>query len=752
MRHVHLCRIIATMLIALVTCGSATAGALDSRLTDEAPLYAVLDWHDDSPYYVHLGADQYLISTKSGMQVWDALHNRLQAADGWPVHNRFEDHVWARLAAGTLVVAQSHSDKDEALPALVWWDAASRRFSAPLAAQPAASVQALVRIDEYRALACLATNNPRWNSNEVPRFRAAVVEVQDAALRWGSATAQALQDANILGPVDGVGTVTEPAEAAKLAPVFFNTSTCRWGIRHPPVEMQDVKSLDLMHQRLPDGRIVISHARWDRASDGKTTSLTAPLLWSEPEQRWITLENTAQAPTDPYPFRAYGIDDPVVSLPTIDAEFVEIFDPKSMRWIRSQQRLPESNGQSIGPLSTGETLVFLRNRGDRVLKVGPLRQVPANHFAYTHDLLGEVRLRDGILLNGGDNRGYPQNRLEILRLAPTPASKLIASLPKQLGFLSGVELADRSIVLFGGLPSGCWPSTALEGKCASSGPQPTYRYLPSEDRWLEVPGLSIRFTNGQWLDSGMLDYASPRRDAVARRNGGLAFLDGEDDRLREKGDWSRIRTTAHEWRPGGPSKSLGLLQQGRTQATLLELDDGRLAVMGGKAQVNIGKRCIGCAFDADSIGPLEFATSTEILHNGKWALGPKAHFPGGLAVKLANGRVFKLSLANLWSAEEGYRAEMADARLRRWTKLPPLPLREFTALDVQVAGNRVLILPTIFDRGNNKDKIVIWDDSKRKWSVWKKPSKLPVLSVIPVDPDHVLLRHSRFFEQVSVPK
>ena len=751
MRNVHPRRIITTMLIAWVTSNSVIAGIPDDQAADEAPVYAVLDWPDRSARYVHLGADQYLISTKSGMQVWDALHNRLQEADGWPVHNRFEDHAWARLATGTLVVAESHSDKDEALPALVWWDAASRRFSAPLAAQPAVSVRALVRIDEYRALACLATNNPRWNSDDVPHFRAAVVEVQDAAPRWGSATAQALQDANILGPVDGVGTVAEPAEAAKLGPVFFNTSTCRWGIRHPPVEMQDVKSLDLMHQRLPDGRIVVSHARWDRASDGQTTSLAAPLLWSEPEQRWITLDNTAQAPTDPYPFRAYGIDDPVVSLPTSGAEFVEFLDPKTMRWIRSQQRLPESNGQSVGPLSTGEALVFLWNGGGRVLKVGPLRQVPAGHFAYGHDFPGEVRLRDGILLSGGDNKWYPQNRLEILRLAPTPASKLIAPLPKQLGYLSGVQLADRSIVLFGGLPPICFPSI-LEQKCASSGPQPAYRYLPSENRWLEVPDLSIRFTNGESLDSGMLDYASPRRDAVARRNGGLAFLDGEDDRLREKSDWSRIRTTAHEWRPGGQSKSLGLLQQGRTQATLLELDDGRLAVMGGKAQVNIGQHCIGCAFDTDSIGPLEFATSTEILHDGKWALGPKAHFPGGLAVKLANGRVFKLSLANLWSAEEGYRAEMADARLRRWTKLPPLPLGEFIALNVQVVGNRVLILPTIFDRGNNQDKIVIWDDSKRKWSVWKKPSKLPVLSVTPIDRDHVLLRHGSSFEQVSVPK
>lgn len=744
MSKLYPCRTIVTVLIALVTSGSVIAESRDDTLGDEAPVYAVIDWPDRTPSYAPLGADQYLVATKAGMQVWDVLGNRFRMAENWPPHSRVDEQTWTRLATGTLLATESHSDNDRPLPALVWWDAASERFSAPLAAQPATSIRALVRIGDYHALACLGLDDTQTDDKTPASFRAAVVDVGEATPRWGSAPLQALQSANIRGPVDGVGTVDKPAGAAKPAPVYFNTSTCRWEIRNPPAEIQNARSLDIMHQRLPDGRIVVSHARWDRASDGQTTTLAASLLWSESEERWVTMENTAQHANDPYTFRAYGIDDQVVSIPTINPEFVEFLDPKTLHWIRSQQIIPETYSPKVGPLSTGEALVFLWNSGGRVLKVDPLRQVPAGHFAYTHGFLGEVRLRDGILLTEGTDKWYPQNRLEILRPAPTPASRPIASLPKQLGFVSGVELADRSIVLFGGLPPRCFP-TRLEEECARSVPQPTYRYLPKEDRWLEVPGLIIRFANGSSLDSGTLDYASPRRDAVARRTGGLAFLDGEDERFRKERDWSRIRTTAIEWRPGGQSKPLGQLQHGRTQATLLELNDGRLAVMGGKAQVNIGKRCIGCAFDTDSIGPLEFATSTEVLRNGKWAPGPKAHFPGGLAVKLANGRVFKLSLVNQWSAEQGYGAEMADARFRRWTKLPPLPLSKFAAMDVQVVGNRVLILPSIYSRGNetNNDKIIIWNDAKRKWSVWQKPTQLPILSIIPIDTKRVLIRQDR---------
>ncbi|OQA33262.1 MAG: hypothetical protein BWY57_01341 [Betaproteobacteria bacterium ADurb.Bin341] len=752
MLKLHPRRTIVTALIALAVSASVAAGAPpDDQLGDEAPVYAVIDWPDRSPRYVNLGADQYLVATKAGMQVWDALRNRLRMAENWPAHSRFVEWQWARLATGTLLVAESHSDNDRPLPALVWWDAASGRFSAPLAAQPSVSVKALVRLDESHALACLSLNDPQSGDKTPARFRAAVVEVLNPAPRWGSASMQVLQSANIRGPVDGVGTVVEPSGAAKPAPVYFNTLTCQWEIRNPPAELHNVRSLNLMHQRLPDGRIVISHADWDRVSDDKTPTLAAPLLWSESEQRWVNMVNTAQNPNGPGPFRAYGIDDLVVSMPTSGAEFVEFLDPKTLRWIRSQQRLPETYGPSVGPLSTGEALVFLWDSGGRVLKVGPLQQVPAGHFVYPHGFLGEVRLHDGILLYGGGGYWYPQNRLEILRLAPTPASSLIAPLPKPLAYLSGVELADRSIVLFGGSPPRCFPSR-LEGECVPARPQPVYRYLPKEDRWLEVSGLSIRFAIGPSLDSQTMDFACPRRDAVARRNSGFVFLDGEDERFRQKRDWSRMRTTAYEWRPGGQLKSLGQLQQGRAQVSLLELKDGRLAVMGGQAQVDIGKRCIGCAFDTDSVGPLEFATSTEVLSKGKWKPGPKANFPGGLAVKLANGRIFKLSLANLWTADQGYNAEMADARFRRWAKLPPLPLREFTALDVQVVGNRVLILPTIASHGKNNDKVVIWDDVKRKWLVWQKPTKLPILSIIPVGPEQVLIRHSRTYQQLALPK
>ncbi|MBC7719567.1 MAG: hypothetical protein H7Z77_07225, partial [Chitinophagaceae bacterium] len=77
--------------------------------------------------------------------------------------------------------------------------------------------------------------------------------------------------------------------------------------------------------------------------------------------------------------------------------------------------------------------------------------------------------------------------------------------------------------------------------------------------------------------------------------------------------------------------------------------------------------------------------------NAQWRDGPRAHFAGGCAIKLANGRVFKRSLVGDFY-ERGLRAEIASAAFTRWSRLPRPPLMPPALLELMlVHGNRLVL-------------------------------------------------------------
>jgi len=663
------------------------------------------------------------------------------------------NRAWARLGAGTLLAARGEDDDELPSDSLFWWNASTKQLSAPLAVAPGMLVQRLVSIDAGHALVCTSHRYERPAFTDYKPLQAFVLALRDGMLVRETAGSDRLRSAllaaSVRGPVEGLGKV-EDESPAKLPPVFFNAATCQWEMKVLPDFMRDAQSLYIKHYRLPDGRILVGHADWFSPALNHRTSLAAPLLWNEGAGRWDSIENTAQEGTDGDSFRSYGIDGPVVSVTHgdfEDAAYVEFLDLKTLHWGRSRQTL-HTDCPHVAPLSTGQTLVFLRHEG-KILLVDPMRESIPGRFAYGHTRWGEVRLKGGgLFLAGGGTRWYPNNRPEMLA-ARAMRPQQIAPLPMRLGYLSGIELADKTILVFGGLPPGCGP----DGFCGKqTAAQPSYRYFPQEDRWELVPNLAIPFAKGQFWDSGNSDIVSqwPRNDALLRRNGDFVYLDSGYI-LGPSGDDLPLTTMLSRWRPGMEApQALAPLRDGRTYATLLELADARLAVIGGLARHAARDRADACFGCAETVGaaPPEFARTTEIFDDKtkQWVSGPIPHHAGGRAVRLANGRIFKLSMKD-WGAESGYRAEVADAAFKTWSELPDFPLQPFHVMDVVAVGNRVLVLPEEPYR-----KIVIWNDAKRTWSLSDQWTARQPLAFTPLDGRRALARfHDDSFEMVPVP-
>jgi hypothetical protein len=525
---------------------------------EQAAVYATVAWPNPrNPRFVTLGADRYLLSTRTGKQLWRARENSFSPAAGWPVHSAVGT-AWARMGAGTLVVATSHDDADRPLHRVVWWDSTAERFGAPLALPAGLLVDDLAPIDADHALVCARVQPSNPGASPGPadpvRFAALIARLHDGALSWetedSAGLRSALLAADIRGPLAGMeGVEYTPTQPAP--PVIFNTRSCRWEMTAPPEALRHVRDLTIKHYRLPDGRTLIGQAHWLDLAPGHPDNLAAPLLWNAATRHWVPIENTAQYGDGPQKFNSYGSHDPVVSVASIDAEFVEFLDPATLHWRRSRQRLPDTPYCcQVAPLGTGAAIVFLAEQG-RILLLEPMREPIPGRLVYRHGSTGEARLRGGaVLLLGGGEPWHSSNRPELLA-PPFLKSRPIAPLPRQVGYLSGLELKDGTIIAFGGLPPGCDPSSPAD-RFTNRPAQPSYRYFPREDRWDEVPGLAIHFATGQNWDNGNSGIATrwPRNDALVRRNGDFVYLDSGSTLKPRSGADPPLTTGLVRWRPG----------------------------------------------------------------------------------------------------------------------------------------------------------------------------------------------------------
>lgn len=736
-------------------------------VVEPSPPYAFIDWPNPlNPNFAALGNGMYLLNTRSGPKVWWARENQFGTARQWPV-GRNVSAPWSPFYKGRVLVGGSTRTAN--FDVLVWWDQTVQLFSEPLALPEGTKVQALLPLGEHNLLACLRMGYGMGSYKPFDTLptRAVVLEKTESKLRpVDSSTPDlrtALLSAGVRGMVSlGLHNSAKDSGSMRLGeriepnaiPLIFNTVNCKWEMRNPPDVLKNTKDLTVKHHVLPSGAVLVTHADWFDEERRTPTKLRTPYLWDRATQRWQALVNTAQDGGNVQIFSNYGTLDPVVSVGGVDAQYVEFLDPHTLRWTRSDQRLPAGTYVPVpAPLDDDRTLVFLRERG-QVLVVSPMTLPKLGEFTFAHSYLGEVALAGaGLVLLGGGSQWQPLNRPEQLRLATQPELKAMAPLPQAWNNLEGVELRDKTILAFGGLPTRCGPSSMFSMPCRDAPATPSYRYFPREDRWEEVPGLRLRFANGEPLAYGNSDIATqwPRMDTRVRANGDFVFMDGVTRYDLAAQSMTPLVSTLMRWNPTSGTTPLGKLRQARTYATVLELNDQRLVVLGGETGKKLEStvdQCLDCDDDSVSTGATEPATATEIFHDAtrQWLAGPAAHFGGGRAVKLANGKIFKLSLAQRFSAEEGYRAEITDALFSSWKALPTFPQKPFEIQHVAVAGNRVL-----FFSKKASDNTVLWDDTRQAWRIWGPWFKTEPLSVVPLDATRALVRSAQTYEIANFP-
>jgi hypothetical protein len=712
----------------------ACAHAADPGAT--AP-YATIRWADPAnPALINVGNDQFIVHTRAGIQVWEAMTNKLAPGSGWPAHTALE-HGSARLAGGTVMSGSSHDARDTELHTLVWWDPASATFPARLDLPAGTLIADLLAIDRQHALACMVHFNPaERRPYQDTQVSTRLLTIESGELRWSepgvAATRQAMLAAGVRGKVHGEGTLTLSGD---IAPLEYDTATCRWAMRTVPDALAKMTEIRINPQRLPDGRMIVAHAEGLDAARNSRVSLAAPYLWDAAASRWKPLDAPGAAPGSAFKLVSIGMEDPVLSLGG-DGDF-EVLDPISLRWARFSSTLrPDYYVARVAPLSNGDLLVFMGVDGT-VQRTRVARPRPAGELAYPHWFLGEVALPGYglMLLNGGDQR-HPQNKPEIVRVSPHPVATSTAPMPVWLGSVAGVALADGSVLAYGGLLPGCAGASSDPEHCKNQPIPPALRYFPEQDRWEEVPALRLANKSAAW----------PRADVQVRRDGQLiAVLDAEG----ETGSSEPLVSKVLGWRPGTQAVALPTLQRGRVDTTLLELSDGRMAAVGGYSQpvrIALEPACAGCPDEFVAYGQLAATRLTEALDPSltQWRPGPQAHFAGGLAVKLANGRLFKMSLPDGTDEGKGLRAEVADAAFTRWTALPPFPLKDFMVQHMVAVGNRVLVL-------EEGARTVAWDDGSARWLVWKDWQGDQALSASEGPGGKVLLRYRDRVRLVPMP-
>jgi hypothetical protein len=684
------------------------------------PLLRV-NWHDAlNPRFVNLGDDVFLFDTRQGIKLWNASTRqltepeysgalgakRLQKIEGKSGQASLGSGMGAS-ARGMAFIATGLEARD-APETLWWWNGATGRFAAemPLAAKRNTR---LLQLAADHLLVC-----SRDKTNQVLRLRLDANRAAFEHVPDGDATAlTALQSLGVVGAVSGFGTLTL---ADPKMPMAYDVSHCDWEMRHAPEYLKPffgpVKpgSEPNVHRHvLNDGRIMVVAANYH---DGKVRQdLNPALLWDPVVQRWIPVEHSRESGARESALSSL-LHGPVV-ISAFESDVVEFFNPKTLRWTRSVERLPEGYGAHVEPLKSGKALVLMfeshASSAGMVGEVEPMQGdwLPAGHLRRRRGGYDSfIALRDGsMLLAGGGSSWYPSTTVERVG-ATTGRSQLLASLPEQVNAATGLELRDGSVLVLAGLPKACAPEYVAD--CRPAQPIPSFRYFPKENRWQTLPELRVRFERGPFWQTGNSGLTSQwqRKDILTLKDGRVVWLDaigsvaGREESL--KASQLMVWKSA---RQATGARPLAKLRESRVRASLVELIDGRLVVAGGKVKGRQGD------------GELEPTKSTEILSRGAgpqttWRTGPRAFFAGGQAMKLANGRIFKLSLAGDFD-EQGLRAEVADAKFTRWTRLPTPPLKKPAVLtQVLAVGNRVVLLT---DQGPT----LAWDDSKRQWLIWK---------------------------------
>jgi hypothetical protein len=591
---------------------------------------------------------------------------------------------------------------------------------------------------------------------------------------------KALLARGVVGTVQGFGALSL---AGSQPPVFYDAQRCGWELKQPPAEL--VPHLDRERRGdnhptikpyfLSDGRVLVSElAYFDTVKQG-WRHIANPLLWDARAGVWRPLVAfRSERPS----WHRSGQQEPVLTLGR-GAALVEALPLPTLTWQRFNEQLPYAVDWLLEPLQSGQVLVV--NRATEPTLRGVVGRitlsdgsVPPWRLHYRHEThFAEVIApgRHSVLIGAGSTRD--SDATEWIDVATTQSTEL-PRLPAGKhwpAWPTGMALPDGSVLVLAGLPRDCARESQFmpEGPCADRLGQPSWRYHPAAKRWEPVPALRIPYSRGPAWQWGNSDRSTqwPRADLTVRASGDLVWLQGgEFPDSRERELWPR-GTALMAWSPQQPEQAprrIAPLRKGRVSGSLVNLADGRLAVVGGDAQLDrvaLKKGCTDCPDEFVSIGPMRAARSTELLDESdplapRWVNGPLAHFPGGQGFRLTNGRIVKVSLREPMG-ENGVQAEVADAALTQWTRLampPPVPPRKGDSYPdirfVTAIGNRVLVL-------TNSDATLVWDDDASHWRLhtgWPgQHDDAAPLSIVPgAKPGQVLVRYPRTVRLMDLPK
>lgn len=712
----------------------------------EASVLATINWADPAdPRAVPLRNQQYLFDTRDGVQIWNSGTLALAPLQALPPSARLLDQVWMRYsstkARGTLFAVH---DGQLSSVALVRDDKASaeQRLMLPIGFIP----DALVPLGDDAALLCSSTAR-----------QALVVSGRDGELKLkaqadsGEHELGMLRRAGIVGPVTGFADQDQTPVAADGRigqPLWFDTRTCRWRARALPEPM--ARALDLTLAVRPDvklnyGGIAIVAASWRDSATGAMQTLQTPLVWNSEHNQWWQ-RKTADLPGVP-PRALVGLQEMDWSYAAADGHFA-FHGSMDEQWREATQRLPAHDSFKL--LYSGNEGVFVLLAGTQ--QPGRIVQLdPAARFAEPRTSIDA----DSVVPFGSGQLMVLEGRsAKVSVISPDlPKPAPVASLPQALRHASGVELADRSILVFGGLDPRCDPG---QRPACPQRAAPALRWIPVEQRWQPVPSLTLPYATGTALEGGSTapDSRHGRSDFVVRGND-LFYL--SSNAIQWAGFPRDEASRLYRWQLGGKSEPLAQTHFNRSNASLVALNDGRLAVVGGAAAgEGEAPSCTSClaqrkeavrrlaatlarepdGYDAEAraeaaVPPCESCTTSSVGEGyltarssevydpaaDRWSPGPWANHADGRALKLANGRIFKFGLISDSTHSAVYGAETADPALSRWSAAPPFPLPAPAAVKAMHAiGNQVLLMME-----TPRDRMVLWDDDSRSWQVRPLP-------------------------------
>lgn len=769
-----------------------------------APILATIDWADpQNPAAIPLSwrGSLFLLDTRNGLQVWDSATLKMNPLAQPLTKVRLLDNIWQRVGDGTLFAVTDA--RPNALVTLYWLDenqSIKSRLEFPSGFFPTA----LVSLSSSTALICAAATQ---RAIIVAIADGKLTQLTDAKGSLSTSISARLQDSSITGHIEGIGDIAEamlPGDVTYKRQVLFNAQHCAWHIKQLPEPLASGKDVEIISQTIASfwNNPSIVAAKWLDPVTNEPQTLDAPLIWYPGDEKWIERQRSDFPGLTPKHLAGVAQEQWVYAAAPKEGRFA-FLAPVDDRWRESTQRLPLAEGVKLLPIGNEGVLALLidAKQPGRIVRLDPEKEIWLNAR-----LRENFSVYDGAipLNNGGSMIVEGSLAAHVSVISPSdPKYVSLPVLPHPQTRVSGVQLSDDSVVVFGGLHTACYASSLRDCR---HGAQPSFRWIPSEKRWQPLPTLSVPFFYGEAFDGGNSGIVTSyrRSDFVLHEGNTLYYL--SSNHIAHADEQNPEPTRLYRWSLDNATRPLATMQLSRDNATLIALDDGRLAAIGGaSADEPPSPACQVCKSERqravarlrekisrallqpstgngddsmemegeEDVDPEDqvpqcdactlavpgerftFARSCELYDRSsdRWMFGPFTHHPGGRAIKLANGRIFKFGLLGYSAHDAMYAAETADPALTQWVAAPPFPFSNPAEVsEIRAIGNQVVIA-----MANPPDRYVIWDDTTRSWHTYPLPrhSDWTIRStpqyISPADEGRVLLIYDKSFEYLAWP-